>query len=70
MPDTRPETFPQQLRRIRREKGMTQRQLAEAAGICKQQVSALECGTGQPSLWVIRRLGEALGVRWDLTLEE
>ena len=60
----------QTLKRVRRERGMSQEDLAEAAGLSRQVVSNLERGTshGYPETW--KRLATALGVTVDELLED
>jgi transcriptional regulator with XRE-family HTH domain len=48
--------------RLRREQGMTQRQLAEASGIHRNYLSGIECGRQGPSWRVIVALARALTV--------
>ena len=49
----------------RREKGMTQRQVAEALGLSNRTVSKWECGDGLPELANLLPLCELLGVTAD-----
>lgn len=60
----------QTLRYIRRERGMSQGDLAEAAGLSRQVVSNLERGSshGYPETW--KRLATALKVSVDDLLED
>lgn len=60
----------QTLRHIRRERGMSQEDLAEAAGLSRQVVSNLERGSshGYPETW--KRLADALKVTIDDLLED
>lgn len=48
--------------RIRREKGMTQEQLAELSGLSQQYLSGLERGRRNPTIVTIYELANALGV--------
>ncbi len=51
------------LRTWRRERGLTQEELAKKAGVTKFYISQLETGIrDNPSLPVLRRLAKALGV--------
>lgn len=53
-----------ELRRLRFERGeMTQQALADACGVTRQTVIALEAGRYAPSLELAFRLAHALGVR-------
>lgn len=44
--------------------GMTQQQLAEAAGCIRQNISNIELGITLPSVQLAIRLGRILGVEW------
>ena len=50
------------IRVLRLERGMTQRQLAEALGLCDKTVSKWERGLGCPDVSVLSRLAQLLGV--------
>jgi transcriptional regulator with XRE-family HTH domain len=50
------------LARIRREKGLTQEQLAELSGFSQQYLSGLEQGRRNPTVITIYELAQALGV--------
>lgn len=49
------------VRRLRRERGLTQEQLAEASGYPQQMISELENGKGNPTLTSLADLARALG---------
>jgi transcriptional regulator with XRE-family HTH domain len=49
------------LREVRRERGITLRQVAAAAGVTESFVSQVERGTANPSVATLRRMAEALG---------
>lgn len=52
------------IRRLRFERGeMTQQALADAAGVTRQTIIALEAGKYAPSLELAFRIAHALGVR-------
>ncbi len=53
-----------QLRAIRRSRGLTQKEIAERAGISQPALSRIELGGGVPGLETLRRLGNAMGVRF------
>ena len=57
--------FPEHLAQLRKERGLTQTQLAEKIGVHVAQVRRYEAGTSQPTLDVIRSLAVALGVSAD-----
>ena len=53
-----------QIRRLRFERGeMTQQALADACGVTRQTIIALEAGRYAPSLELGFRIADALGVR-------
>ena len=60
------DTFPENLRRVRREAGLSQHELAVRAGLSAGAytgtVGRLERGAGNPTLSTLRKLAEALGV--------
>ncbi|MCY4068242.1 MAG: helix-turn-helix transcriptional regulator [Acidimicrobiaceae bacterium] len=51
------------VRERRRRLGMTQAELAEAAGVSRPQVSRIECGAMNPGFLVLLRLFRKLGCR-------
>jgi transcriptional regulator with XRE-family HTH domain len=55
-----------QLRAIRRNRNLTQREVAERAGISQPALSRIELGGGVPDLETLRRLGNAMGVRFHV----
>lgn len=57
--------FPERLTALRKEKGLTQKALAERVGLHVMQVYRYESGASQPTLDVIRRLALALGTSAD-----
>lgn len=48
--------------RLRREKCLTQEEVAERSGLSQQYISGLESGRRNPTLITIYELAEALGV--------
>lgn len=56
------ETFGQRLKRIRKDKGYKQYQLAEAVGITPHMLCEYEKGRYHPSLMTLEWLCKALGV--------
>ena len=56
------ETFGQRLRRIRKEKGLTQRTLAEKVGVNQHLISHYERETNKPNVTTLEWICEALGV--------
>jgi transcriptional regulator with XRE-family HTH domain len=57
--------FPDRLVALRKQRGFTQRALAEKVGVRALQIGRYENGIAQPTLEVIRNLAKALGVRAD-----
>ena len=57
------------LREFRKAKAMTQTQLAAAAGVTQQALSAIETGKAQPSMATAKRLAAALGCEWWRLME-
>ncbi len=60
--------FSQRLAALRRERGLTQQQLADRIQSHVQQLKRYEGGSSQPTLDVIRKLAVALGVTSDQLL--
>jgi len=50
------------VKRVRREKGLTQEQLAELSGFSQQYISGLEQGRRNPTVVSLYELATALGV--------
>ena len=50
---------------VRRERGMTQRELAEALGVSNRTISTWECGAGLPELANVLPLCELLQITAD-----
>lgn len=50
------------IRALRKEKGMTQHQLACLAEVARQTMSAVECGKQEMGLYILGRIVKALGV--------
>jgi DNA-binding XRE family transcriptional regulator len=57
-----------QLRAIRRSRNLTQKEVAERAGITQPALSRIELGGGVPDLETLRRLGNAMGVRFRVII--
>lgn len=60
--------FAQRLAILRKQKGLTQQQLADRIQTHVQQLKRYEAGSSQPTLDVIRKLAMALGVTSDQLL--
>jgi transcriptional regulator with XRE-family HTH domain len=54
-----------ELRRIRLSKGISQKTLAEAAGVSRAAVTHIEAGIRNPTLIVCHALAAALGIRFS-----
>ena len=54
--------------RFRREKGMTQRDLADALGISNKAVSKWETGQGMPDIELLERMSDVFGVPIDVLI--
>ena len=67
VPDIR-RTLGQNMRLLRRTKGMTQEMLAEMVGVSGSYVGYLERGSKSPSLKLLAEVAEALGVDPSLLL--
>lgn len=52
------------LRKLRRERGITQVELANAAGISQAMLSNIENGNRKPSVETARRIAAKLGIDW------
>lgn len=48
--------------RVRRDKGLTQEQVAERSGFSQQYISGLEQGRRNPTIVTVYELAQALGV--------
>lgn len=57
--------FPERLAALRKDKGLSQKALAERIGLSKIQAHRYESGASQPTLEVIKKLAVALGVSAD-----
>ena len=60
--------FPQRLKELRIEHGMTQQKLASLLNIKQQSYIRYEYGTGEPSLDTLIKLAELLDVTTDYLL--
>lgn len=59
------ELFPQNLRRLRLEKNMTQEQLANILGVSVQSVSRWECGNTLPDVMLLPEIARLYGITVD-----
>jgi transcriptional regulator with XRE-family HTH domain len=60
--ETLSDTFPPNLRRLRREANLTQEKLAHRAGFHRNVVGLLERGEMSPTIRTVDKLAQALGV--------
>jgi transcriptional regulator with XRE-family HTH domain len=60
--------FPERLVRIRKERGLTQQQLADLAKVHVVQIRRYEGGVSQPAADILKRLAIALSVSADMLL--
>jgi transcriptional regulator with XRE-family HTH domain len=60
--------FPQRLVALRKERGLTQKELAEAIGVHFTQLRRYEAGSSQPTLEVIRKLAKTLRISADVLI--
>ena len=58
--------FKERIRILRREAGLTQKELAAAIGVTDRTYQNSEAGASLPPSGVLARLGEVLGVRVDM----
>jgi transcriptional regulator with XRE-family HTH domain len=56
------EKFGQRVKTLRKEKGMSQEELAEKSGLNRPYISAIEQGKRNVSLEVMDKLAEAIGI--------
>lgn len=52
--------------KVRKERGLTQKQLSELTGISQSDISRIENGTKNPSLEMIKSLATGMGMRLKL----
>lgn len=62
--------FPKRLAEIRRERGLTQQQMADKVGVHVSQYKRYEAGGSQPTIEVFQRIVLALSVSADALLFE
>lgn len=66
------EVFPERLKMIRREKGLTQAEFADATGVSRQSVYLYEKGLRKPAISVLGKIYENTGVsiEWLIGINE
>ena len=57
------------LRELRKEKGFTQEQLANACGVQRTTITMIETENNSPSVELAKKLGEVLGIDWKVFFE-
>jgi putative transcriptional regulator len=57
--------FKNRIRKIKREKGLRQVDLAKMVGVFQSEISEIECGKRVPSVYLAKRIAKALGVSLD-----
>lgn len=62
MTDSTAARFADNLKRARAKSGLSQTQLAKAAGISHSEIYRLEAGTREPRLGTLLNLGSAMGI--------
>ena len=67
-PATNPAAVSATIRRLRREKGLTQEALAQAIGVTPQAISKWETGQTMPDITLLLPLSKELGIGVDLLL--
>ncbi len=50
------------VRRLREERGLTQKELGEHVGVSRQAINAIETGKFDPSIWLAYDLAQFFGV--------
>ena len=63
-------TIGELIRHTRKEKGMTQKQVAEICGMADSAIRKYESGSQTPKLRTIQRIAAALGVEWTELVPE
>ena len=58
------------LKRIRKERGFTQQQLADELGLHIKSYQRYECGTRRPNIYMLLKIAELLGVKASELLDE
>lgn len=58
------------LKRIRKERGFTQQQLADELELHIKSYQRYECGTRRPNIYMLLKIADILGVKASELLEE
>lgn len=59
-----------EMARLRKEKKLTQAELAQVLGVSQRMIAACEAGERRPSPGLAQRIGAALGMEWTEFFEE
>ena len=62
-------TLPENLRRIRKSRSMTQTELAERVGVLQKDISRYERGQHAPSIQMLKDIAKVLNVSIDKLVE-
>lgn len=62
--------LPGKIKRLRKAKGLSQKEVAAMAGVHAAHFSRLETGKYQPSIEILRKIAQALDVTTDYLLNE
>lgn len=54
------------LRKIRTERALTQKKLADAVSVSRQMIGLIECGKAHPGVKLAKRIASVLGLDWTL----
>lgn len=55
--------------KARKNKGYTQKQVAELSKVSEEYISLIESGKRKPSVKVAKKLGAVLGIQWTIFFE-
>lgn len=64
------ETWAENLRIIRKNRGLTQLELADKADVARSTIIAYEKGEAQPSMMILQKMAVALGISYQLFFVE
>lgn len=62
--------FGQNLRRLRKSKGMSQERLAKKLGVTRTTVANYEAGRASPPFWLVRRAANYYGVEMSVLFQK
>lgn len=58
------------MKRVRKARGLTQRDVAAKLGIATHSYTRYECGTRRPNIYMLLKIADILGVKASELLEE